>query len=583
MSTISLGRSGIVGISYSETSLLKSNLMRANERRNSASNNINSAKVKLQVNGRSGRIRVETDNLQSYYSSLKSNNSKIEKIIRDIDYIVRKFKEVDSRCASRVRAISRSYKVQSFISKIGNSLISFGNKVFNGVSSFFKDGINIIKSIYNSASNSVGSAYRSVTDWFDRHQLAGNIISFGLNALAVIGAGVTLVAGGPVIVVVGAVLGGALALNSLLDDGTKIYNNISNGSNKGFNGLEFGLKSVAGEKVGGIIYGGLNVADFALNIPHIFKGIGKIKTSLIDAGKAIKNFPSKVSGMVGTFKTKSIEAIKDAGNILKVGYNNYINDTKNFSLGSNLGGELNKFGSNIKKAAEDIKNSKKIQSGIDVYDNLSDSKLVEGVREVGKNITDIINKNGFTVDKFNELRVKDVALLTDSEKLAMKSIRDSLSMPDNMTTMQKVIPNNDISKYLDGSYTQVGGYVTKYDNVSSLTKYNDIYESLRLDYPGTAYKVDSDSSLGVIRFKTPNAEQFEIPYGIDLGGTITDAPPFTGNGFTKAMNDNIIPEYKCNSFLDVYDGAELYKIDKNGIETLIAVFNEIDGRFMPVK
>ena len=70
MSTISLGRSGILGISYSETSLLKSNLIRANERRNSASNNINSAKVKLQVNGRSGRIRVETDNLHIYYQLL---------------------------------------------------------------------------------------------------------------------------------------------------------------------------------------------------------------------------------------------------------------------------------------------------------------------------------------------------------------------------------------------------------------------------------------------------------------------------------------------------------------------------------
>ncbi|MGL5085561.1 MAG: hypothetical protein ACRC68_07555 [Clostridium sp.] len=51
----------------------------------------------------------------------------------------------------------------------------------------------------------------------------------------------------------------------------------------------------------------------------------------------------------------------------------------------------------------------------------------------------------------------------------------------------------------------------------------------------------------------------------------------------KAMNENIIPEYKCNSFLDVYDGAELYQIDKNGIETLIAVFNEIDGRFVLIK
>ena len=226
----------------------------------------------------------------------------------------------------------------------------------------------------------------------------------------------------------------------------------------------------------------------------------------------------------------------------------------------------------IKKLDDGIKQAKK-----DI------SKIDEGISKAGKNITDIINKNGLTVDKFNELRVKDVALLTDSEKLAMKSIRDSLSMPDNMTTMQKVIPNNDISKYLDGSYTQVGGYVTKYDDVSNLTKYDDIYESLRLDYPGTAYKIDADSSLGVIRFKTPNAEKFEIPYGVDFGGTITDAPPFTGNGFTKAMNDNIIPEYKCNSFLDVYDGAELYQIDKNGIETLIAVFNEIDGKFMPIK
>ena len=195
MSTISLGRSGILGISYSETSLLKSNLIRANERRNSASNNINSAKVKLQVNGRSGRIRVETDNLQSYYSSLKSNNSKIEKIIRDIDYIVRKFKEVDSRCASRVRAISRSYKVQSFISKIGNSLISFGNKVFNGVSSFFKDGINIMKSINNPSVN-----------WTSGYGFHGSLTSGNFNlgmypglAMAGMGFGAGVTTLGPII------------------------------------------------------------------------------------------------------------------------------------------------------------------------------------------------------------------------------------------------------------------------------------------------------------------------------------------------------------------------------------------------
>ena len=207
----------------------------------------------------------------------------------------------------------------------------------------------------------------------------------------------------------------------------------------------------------------------------------------------------------------------------------------------------------------------------------------KGIGRVSKNITNIITENGLTVSKFNELRTRDTSLLTVNEKSTMKAIRDSIPMPDNTTIMQKVIPSSDIDKYLDGTYTQVAGYVTKYDDVSTLSKYDDIYKSLRLDYPGTAYKIDADSHLGVIRFRTSSPEKFEIPYGVDLGGRITDEPPFTGNGFTKAMDGEIIPEYKCNSFIDVYDGGELYQIDKNGIETLIAVFNEIDGKFVPIK
>ena len=228
-------------------------------------------------------------------------------------------------------------------------------------------------------------------------------------------------------------------------------------------------------------------------------------------------------------------------------------------------------------------NMNNVLKGCNFAKGVIDETAENTINGISKDIADIITENGLTVNKFNELRVKDTSLLTETEKLSRKSIRDSIAMPDNTTKMQKVIPNSDINKYLDGSYTQVGGYITKYDDVSTLTKYDDIYESLRLDYPGTAYKVDSDSCLAVIRFKTPDAEKIEIPYGVDFGGTITDAPPFTGNGFTKAMNDKVIPEFKCNSFLDIYEGAELCKIDKNGIETLIAVFNEIDGRFVLIK
>jgi hypothetical protein len=179
LSTISLGGSGIIGISYGETSLLKSNLLRAKERRDSAASNANSAKMKLQVNGSSGRIRVEADNLQSYYSSIKNNNAKIDKVIRDIDYIVRRFKEVDSRCANRIKSIGRGYKVRSGISKIGNSLISFGNKVFNGISSFFNDGMNAIKSM--------GS---SVKNWVSNYSFFGTSRLGNLNGVGYLGSGI---------------------------------------------------------------------------------------------------------------------------------------------------------------------------------------------------------------------------------------------------------------------------------------------------------------------------------------------------------------------------------------------------------
>lgn len=58
-----------------------------------------------------------------------------------------------------------------------------------------------------------------------------------------------------------------------------------------------------------------------------------------------------------------------------------------------------------------------------------------------------------------------------------------------------------------------------------------------------------------------------------MGGSILDSPPFTGNGFTSATNGQVIPEFKCGKYLDVYDGAELYEVGKDGKEVLRAIFN----------
>jgi hypothetical protein len=200
----------------------------------------------------------------------------------------------------------------------------------------------------------------------------------------------------------------------------------------------------------------------------------------------------------------------------------------------------------------------------------------------GSNIDNVLSKYDISVDDFNNLRLKDVSELSDAEKLMMKSIRESVPMPDANTTMQKVIPASDVSKYIDGSYNQVGGYVTRAQDVAQLSNYDDIFNSLRLDYPGTQYNVGADDALGVIKFKTPDAGKIDIPYSKEMGGTVVGDPPFTGNGFTKATNGQIIPEYITNGRLEIADGAKLYEIGKDGVESLKAIYDKQFGSFVKV-
>lgn len=196
-----------------------------------------------------------------------------------------------------------------------------------------------------------------------------------------------------------------------------------------------------------------------------------------------------------------------------------------------------------------------IEDGVKVVDEISESAL-KGCSEsaFADNISDILTKEGLTLDEFYMLRLQDVSTLTDAEKATLKAIRKSVPMPDADTLMQKVIPASDIAKYMDGTYTQVGGYVTR-----------------------------AEDSIGVIRYTTDEASKISIPYGTEMGGVVTEAPPFTGNGFTKATNGEIIPEFKCDGYLEVSDGAQLIEIGKDGTKTLKAVYSEIKGMFIPVE
>ena len=198
------------------------------------------------------------------------------------------------------------------------------------------------------------------------------------------------------------------------------------------------------------------------------------------------------------------------------------------------------------------------------------------------NINDILPRVGLTKDEFNSLRLKDISTLSDQEKKLMRVIRENISNPTSDTMLQKVIPYQDIEKYMNGSYNKVGGFVTKAEDVSHLKTYDEIYDAFRLDYPDTAFNPNADTALGVIRYKTEQASKIEIAFGKEMGGTAIGDPPFTGNGFTKATNGEIIPEYRFTDYVKIDDGAQLVLINKDGTEILLAVYDSTKGKFVPV-
>ena len=539
MSTISLGRSGIVGISYSETSLLKSNLMRANERRNSASNNINSAKVKLQVNGRSGRIRVETDNLQSYYSSLKSNNSKIEKIIRDIDYIVRKFKEVDSRCASRVRAISRSYKVQSFISKIGNSLISFGNKVFNGISNFIKDGISIIKNIYNSS-----------VSWINSYGFYGSLSSGNFNlgmypGLAMAGMGVGVTTLGPIIP------GGVTNNNKGVEEYLK----------KSFNQLLLGnfTNDVTALGTVGQVGLGLLGADLPLDIRDISADFINWEWSWKHAGQtaldllallpiigAVKYADEAWLGLKNGFKViKNSDIINKIGSPLldsakAIGaYIKKAPDLIQYFRGGikNIGDQIDNIGYNIRKVMGF--EPELVADGVRIGDIRDTRKLNDidapRLNDIQKNYNKIVNGEegikGVSKADYSKIIKESTAEETNTWWKDVMGY-DPPYTPGTVTKEIELVSNKKFVRVYDGTNSKMyGGWVMDADDIAGLTPL-EIQDKYALPFT-PKYICDVDIDAGTV-LRTGEANPL---FGYKGGGTQFD---LMGQYLGKFSNERLI-------------------------------------------
>ncbi len=190
----------------------------------------------------------------------------------------------------------------------------------------------------------------------------------------------------------------------------------------------------------------------------------------------------------------------------------------------------------------------------------------------------ILEHYGTTQEEFNHLRLKKVSSLSDSERELMKGIREAVPKPGGNTVFQKTIPVEDIPKYLgENGYSSVQGYIANYDDVSHISGYKNVVESLRLDYKvnGVRPYPENGDAYGYIKFQTNDVDNIEIPFGELLGGSNTDGYPCTLNGFTGARNGEMIPEWfvgKKNA-VEPIEGAELHQVI-NGVDTIIGIYEE---------
>ena len=128
---------------------------------------------------------------------------------------------------------------------------------------------------------------------------------------------------------------------------------------------------------------------------------------------------------------------------------------------------------------------------------------------------------------------------------------------------------------LKKGYSEIGGYIAKYDDVSHITGYDNVVESSRLDYvteTGIRPYPEGGDAYGYIKFTTEDVDRIEIPYGKVFGGKNTDTLPCTLNGFTGARNGEIIPEWTASKRLTPDYGSELHKV-VNGTDSIIGVFD----------
>ena len=216
-----------------------------------------------------------------------------------------------------------------------------------------------------------------------------------------------------------------------------------------------------------------------------------------------------------------------------------------------------------------------------------------------QNLPHWLAEEGISMDKFVELvqkrRAEDLTnlKLTEMNKEEfdlITRIRNHIPVSDitERTVMQKVIPKNAFENYTKtgGWDARVGGFMSRACDLMHLRTVEDYCYGLALNYSGSPYfneeltKVIVDE-IYVMRYTLDNGaiRKLRIPNTAD--DLQNNPEPFKGHGYTGG---GINPEGKYilggpefvpekGGFFEM-TAAEIYRIDKNGNETLVGVLEE---------
>ena len=185
----------------------------------------------------------------------------------------------------------------------------------------------------------------------------------------------------------------------------------------------------------------------------------------------------------------------------------------------------------------------------------------------------IWNTYGVSEQEFIRLSTDSAWALPKTDQQKLMNIRNDVSRPNEQTLLQKVIPLEDLTVYMDNVYGgTIGGFVCEAADVKSLKTMHDIYWGLRLDYAGTKFK-ENGAGYAVIRFYSESTASLNIPYVAELGGTQNHSWPNGGGGFiTSTLGEGGYPEWTFNGYYAPKEGAELYEVTPLGKEILRSVY-----------